>query len=503
MFKGLKHLKRLNFVKILDLAKVERQLIYGISIVLFIIANLLVSSFSFRYDASYGNAYTLSSSTKKVLKNLDDVVNIKFYVSSDIPTRLIPLKTDVVDLLNEYKKEGRGKMRTKILDPKKDLQALNEAKTAGIPELQFSQLEQDKYAVSSSFFGIALSYGDKKEILPQVTELDSLEYNLTAAIYKMTKKELVKIGIIGREEVFDPSQNPLASFIQTASKQFTIEYVDATVSATKKLDTSYKTLLVFDTGVKEFGSQEIEALKNYFTQKGKAIFFVDGVWVQDNLTTLPAKHNQSALLSEYGIKIQSNLALSTAAELVNFGNDQVSFLAPYPFWLKTGNFDLKSSYFSNIGQLTYPWVSSISLEKKGGMEAKPLVWSTKQSWEQKDSFVLSPQDVPQPQEKDLKQFIITAESKARNGAHIVVVPSSRFILDRYISRGSGNLEFVINLLNDMASDGALSGIRQRIVNFYPVPDLPEPEKDIFKYANILVLPMTFALFGILRLLKRR
>lgn len=492
-----KKIEKINFVKIFNLRQLKISVIGILAFGVFIIFNFIVSTISFiRYDFSFGKAYTLSSSTKKILKNLDDLVTIKFYVSSDLPTRLLPLRNETIDLLNEFKKTNKSRVNVKILDPKKDQKALSEARESGIPELQFSQLERDKYAVTTSYFGIVISYGDKKEILPQVTEIENLEYNLTASIYKLTKKEIVKIGILGyQDNLSSKESNSLSKFTSVIRQQYDLDSIDvSTKSAIKDIDPAYKTILIFADNGKEYDEQELKAIKSYLNNKGKAIFFVDGVWVKDDLTTEPAKHNLFSLFSDYGIKLNTNLVLSTSAELVNFGNNLVSFLSPYPFWVRTNVFnDKNSSYFSNIYQLTFPWVSSL----EGG---EPLVKTTKQSWEQKENYILNPQFIPSPDQKDLKEFIITAQSKDKK---IVVISSSRFLFDQFQSRTSGNIEFIINIINDYASDGALAGIRRRSVSFYPLPDLPENIKDIFKYGNIFVPSLMFGLFGMIRLLKRR
>jgi ABC-type uncharacterized transport system. len=83
---------KMTFTKIFKLEKVEKWVIVVLSFLVFFAANYLVSLFSFKIDLSFGKAYSLSSSTKKIIKNLDDVLNIKFFVSSDLPVRLLPLK---------------------------------------------------------------------------------------------------------------------------------------------------------------------------------------------------------------------------------------------------------------------------------------------------------------------------------------------------------------------------------------------------------------------------
>ena len=508
MFFKLKNIKKFNLVKFLRLNKAERQLIILVSLAIFVVFNFLLSPVSWRLDLSNGKAYTLSPSTKNILRNLDDIINIKFFVSSDLPTRFLPLKSDVIDFLNEYKNQSESKVVVKILDPKKDEQALNQAKEAGIPELQFSQIEQDKYAVSAVYFGIAVAYGEKKEIIPQATDLESLEYNLTAAIYKLTKKNLDKIAIVGKQESFDPAQDDLATLKKVLRQQFSLSFLDiSSESNVKKIDSTYKSVLIFDDNKKEFSSDEINEIRDYLNNKGTAVFFIDGVWVLDNLQTAEAKNNLFGLLRDWGVDVNKNLVLSGSAEMVNFGNNQVQFFSVYPFWIKTDQFNQKLGFFSNINQLTFPWVSSLGLISRNNIETTELVKSTQKSWTQDGSstggFVLDPQKIPQPNAETLKEFVVVAQAKSKQGGQVIVIPSSRFIQERYLSRSSSNLEFVLNILDNLASGGALSGIRQRAVNLYPLPELSERQKDIFKYLNILLLPGFFALFGLVKLTKRR
>ncbi|OGK18803.1 hypothetical protein A2866_02490 [Candidatus Roizmanbacteria bacterium RIFCSPHIGHO2_01_FULL_39_8] len=500
MLKLFKNSRRFNLVKFFHLEKFGKPALFAGAICLFFITNLLISPLSLRIDLSKGKAYTLSESTKRILRNLTGTATINYFVSSDLPTRLLPLKTEVLDLLEEYRKEGRGKVQIKVLDPKKDQNALKAAQESGIPELQLSQLEKDAYSVSTSYFGATISYGTKKEVLPQITDIGNLEYNLIAAVYKMARKDIPKIGFVGTENTFNLQGDNLASLRRVLQQQFEIESVNlATDSGTTEISPNLQTLLVFDTRSKEYDPYELDLLKGYLQKKGNAVFFVDGVWVTDSLTTEPARHNLFPLLADYGIQIEKNLVLSSAGELVNFGNDQFSFLIPYPFWVKTDNFDKNSSYFSNIPQLMFPWVSSVKINGR----TRDLIRTNAQSWSQAGEFTLNPQTIPQPQENSLKEFIISVQTSQQGKGTIVVIPSSRFVEERFLSNNSGNLEFVLNVVNDLSSGGALSGIRSRSVSFYPSPNLSEKPKDIFKYANILLLPLLFAVYGMVRLFKRR
>ncbi len=481
-----------------------KKIFFIILIIGLLAVNIAFSFFSLRLDLSKGRVYSLSTSSKKILKSLDKKLTINFYASSTLPTRLLPLKRDVYDLLKEYERNGRGKVEVKILDPEKDEKVKENAQKDGLHQLQFSQLEKDKYAITNAYFGIVLNYQDKKELIPQLSNLAGLEYNLSAKIYKLTKKELPKVLILGKNYDFNSQNDDLYTFKKIIRDQVNFELKEELGDDNLK---NYSTIILFDNNQKEFSNEEKNKLFDYLNNGGKILAFVDGVWVNESLFTEETKHNLFDFFKKTGITLNKNLILSTNAELVNFGNQSVQFIVPYPFWLKTNVFNEKSFYFNNVETATFPWASSLSLKNKKDWQTNPLVWSTPRSWEEKyatDSgvIVLNPQLISQPDPKKLKPFVLVAEAKNKNRGEIVLIPSTRFIQERYLSNRNNNLDLVLNILNEMASAGALSGISQRQVSFFMLPDLPETQKDLFKYANIILLPLVFGVVGGIKLYRR-
>ena len=129
--------------------------------------------------------------------------------------------------------------------------------------------------------------------------------------------------------------------------------------------------------------------------------------------------------------------------------------------------------------------------------------SSNRSWAQTNIFQLNPNAIPQPTLNDLKEYVLGALVKNKWGGEMVVIPSSRFPYEQYMSRGGGNLDFVLNAIDTFSSNGALSGIRSRVVSFYPLPDMPDNQKDIDKYTAILLFPLMWGLYGGIRLFKRK
>jgi len=488
----------------LNINRLKKQSLYILLIILFIVVNFLASFLKLRLDLSFGKAYTLSPSTRKIITKLKKPVKISFYVSSDLPARLIPLKTEISDTLDEYKKQGGKNIIFKTKDPKKDNKILEEVRKVGLQELRFSELEGNRYQTAAVFFGLVVDYRGKTEVINQATDIDNLEYNLTAAIYKLTRENTPKVAIIGEKNGFGSSNDPLLSLKKLLNKQFELSFFNFGSKKTEKIDKEIKTILVFDSNNKTYSDEEIKKIGDYLDQGGKGIFFLSGVWVDDQLATAPAKNNFSSFLSKWGVKLNKDLVLSGSSELVSFGMGGGSTIfTPYPFWVKAADFNRSKAYFSNVNQLTFPWVSSLKLSEKAGFKISPLVKTSARSWHQEGVFNLSPNSIPRPRRDSLQNFLIAAEAESENGGKIVVIPSSRFILQRYLGRDSSNLEFILNLVNDLASGGVLSGIRSRSVATYPLPDLNENQKDIFRYTNILILPFLFSIYGMVRLARRK
>ena len=224
---------------------------------------------------------------------------------------------------------------------------------------------------------------------------------------------------------------------------------------------------------------------------------------EQSLSILQADNNLNELTASYGAQIDYNLVLSASAEYVNFGSATSQFLAAYPFWIRANSFDSNSGLFTNIQFVTFPWVSSLTLKKVNGITTEPLILSSTRSWIQKGTFSLDPNTIPQPNQNDLKQYVLGALLKNKTGGEMIVIPSSRFPLQQYMSNGGGNLDFVLNAIDLMSSNGALSGIRSRAVSFYPLPDIPDTQKDIYKYTAILLFPLLWGIYGTIRLMRRK
>lgn len=520
--KKLPSLPKLNLSQLLGLVNQNRNTIFLLGAVIVVILNVVIQPFALRLDFSKNQANTLSSSTKKLLRNLDQNVTFTFYQSADLPTRLQPIKQDVQDLLNEYRRESQGKITVEVKDPKTDEKAREYAIQSGITELKFSQMDQDKFNVSTGYFGLLVNVGEQKRAIPQLNDLANLEYNITSGIYSLVRTDTAKIAVVNSMPSFDMQQrgDPLGVIKEVLQQQYVIESLEFSqpqsvptpgeemeISPTpdlKEIDASIKTILLVADQGRQYSSEDIARLNKYIKNKGNVIAFIDGISINEQvLATEEAKHNLFGFSESYGITVNKDLVLSASAELVNFGDQVQSLFLPYPYWFKTNSFDTNTGLFSNVNFLTYPWASSLTVNNKSGFSVEEIIKTSSQSYRETGTFILDPQRIASFEPQSFSQLTIGAISSVDDGGKLMVIPSTRFVQTQYLSRESGNINFILNAVNDYASAGALSGIRQRSVQLYPLPELSNSSKDIFKYANMLLLPAIFALGGAFYLLKRK
>ena len=92
----------------------------------FVALNFLVSQKSLYLDLTEEKIYTTSQATKDILKNLGKDVSVNFYISKDLPIDLFNVKTQVVDLMNQYQDLGGSKLKISYNEPENNEETVNQ-----------------------------------------------------------------------------------------------------------------------------------------------------------------------------------------------------------------------------------------------------------------------------------------------------------------------------------------------------------------------------------------
>src|SRR5205807_6635254 len=130
-------------------------------------------------------------------------------------------RRDVDDLLRDYRTAGRGKVKLVIQDPAADSAARQEARTSGIPPVQFNVLGQGELQVKEGYLGVAVRYADAVKTIPFVQQTNDLEYRLTSDIRALTHPQRPTIAFA---EITDAAAAPGQRSFEALREQLAANY---------------------------------------------------------------------------------------------------------------------------------------------------------------------------------------------------------------------------------------------------------------------------------------
>jgi ABC-2 type transport system permease protein len=152
-----------------------------------------------RADLTAQKEYSLSSTTRELVHNLQEPLLMRGYFSERTHSLLAPLVPAIRDLMREYEARSGGKVQVEIVDPQQDEEIEAEANQAyGIRPTPFRIAERYESGIVNSYFDVLVRYGDQFvtlgfdeliEIEPRGANdfdvrLRNLEYDLTRSIKK-------------------------------------------------------------------------------------------------------------------------------------------------------------------------------------------------------------------------------------------------------------------------------------------------------------------------------
>jgi len=504
------------------LNKIKKKLDFSITLAILIgiivVSNFFSYQLFYRLDITQNKDYSISKVSKKTAGSLDDIVSIKAYFSSNLPSQYLNLKQEVGDILGEYRNYSNGKIGVQFIDPKTDQETERELYMQGIPALQFNVLEKDKYQAIKGYMGILVSYGDKSEAIPAVQDTSNLEYQITTAIKKVTTDDIAKIGYLASHDT-----NSLESEMSLASQKLKELYAVESVSLEDGVVPADVKTLIIAGPEKSFSDKELKLLNKFVMNGGKLLVLVDMVKVDKGLIAAANETNINSLLEKYGMKVNKDLVLDVKSGVASFSQGFFTFSTNYPFWPKVekGGFDEENASVANLESVVFPWASSVEAqnEKLGeGAVISLLANTTPNAWRQTDNFDISPQgniapagerkrftialmaagklDSAYPDEKDVPKQV--------EGGRIIVVGDSDFAVDNFVQNNSDNLVMFQNLVDSLSLDSDLINIRSKGVTSRPIQeDLAEATKAVIRYGNIFGVTIIVIAIGMFRYYLRR
>jgi len=525
----------------------SRKLQYGTSsivIVLIVLGILAVVNFMstrhfVRADLTEGKDFTISDSTKKVLSKLDDIININVYFSKNLPPYLVNLERQVKDILDEYKAFARGNLMVEFIDPASDQALEQKVRFMGIPQAQLNIIEKDKAEVVNVYLGMAVMYEDRKEVIPVVQNVMTLEYDLTSAITKVKRSEAKTVGLLTGHGEYNTEED-YEGVRSSLERQYRVVNVD--ISDGKKVPQDVNTLIV--GGPKEkLSERDKYEIDQFLMRGGRIIFLMDPVDLERRgLMATEIDSNLNDMLEHYGVKLGRSLVVDGRSNSnASFSSGFVQYSLPYPFWprITKQQFAEDSPMVNQLENLVLPWAGPVELvsskvetgseessEDTGKLRGIELFKSSQYSWTKGKPFNLSPQQrfmptgdmksyplavavsgkfksfyaekgVPEPEEpgEGSSEAEPSEESSTEETipespeTQIVVVGNARFVTNNFLGRSRANIDLI--------------GIRSRFVTDRPLKETSEGSKLLVRIINIGGASLLVIAFGLTRFIFKR
>ncbi|HUL01948.1 MAG TPA: Gldg family protein [Gemmatimonadales bacterium] len=470
-----------------------------------VVLNLFGRRIGGRLDLTPGHAYTLSDGTRRILSNLNDLVTLRLFASAELPPEVAYLKRDVDDLLRDYRGAGRGKVRLVVQDPSADTAALRDARSFGIPAVQFNVVGRAELQVKEGYLGIAVQYAEGVKTIPFVRESNDLEYRLTSAIRALTRKDKPVVGLV---TVGDRSASARNRTFQSMQEQLEQNYTVRTVTLPGDSATLKELRVLTIVGAPDtVTAPEVARLAAFLDSGGGILLMAGGMSLSAEAPFATARAVPwNDVLQPYGVSIRSDMVYDLQSNAqVSMPTQFGQVLLSYPLFVRAPS-TKASPINAEVEAVLVPWASTIDTSKAAPHVVTPLLTTSRAAGVHETTMMLSP---TQPFSRDsLARRLLAvqvdggAATPARRG-RLVVVGSADFAGDRYARNGEAGLVFVQNAVDWLAQDEALIAIRSKDRTPPPFVFSSSILRELVRYGNMIGIPLLLVAAGGLRLWRRR
>lgn len=531
----------------------------GIAIVL----NVIASQYPMPIDLTENKIYTLSDASVKAVRDLDEPVVVKAFVSPDMPPPFHNLSQNLNDLLADYAAASGGKLTYQVIQPSsEDVEAEEAAQGYGIQKVGIGSETEDEVSLRAVYKGVAFVKGDSIEVIDDLRttgnpEFDNFEYDFTKALLNLSNVDSRTLAFVS--SLGGPAANP--QFVQGVEPVFQqlygelikVETVD--LSAATTVPDHINGLVILNADQPASDAQKF-ALDHFVQRGGSLGIFQSATGVDQQIAQqmmqqmgpnaripdirTPLNHGLDDLVRHYGIEMRKDLVLDrknavTGMILTQQGLARVS----YPATFLMTEIDRTLPFMRSISAIAMPAPASLlvtaAARESEEYEAVELIQTSEtavrrpsppNSLNYQDLVDVKETEEPGPftvaaalqgklpsyyESNPLPEGVSESDMVAEvsDRSRVLVVANADFLQpnpqigfnQQYAGLGG---QFFINSLEWLVQDNALTEIRGKSMPRL-VGEVPKEQQRRIQYFNILFVPLFFAVFGwtVMQLRKRR
>ncbi len=324
-----------------------------------ILLNFIVSFVLLRIDMTSEGRYTITEQSESLLENLEDELYIKIYLDGDdLPIGFKRMKSSLSDLLEEFKVYASNDINYIFINPSENpnkeirFSLYKQLFEKGLVPIESQETTDEGKTMQKMVFpGLVVVYKGKEmgvnllkndpRYKPDGEEninnsVQSMEYELTNAIRKLTKGEKPEIAFLeGHGEL---SEYQVLDITNTLSEYYEVKR--GVIGGTYGILDNFKAVIIAGSTTK-FSENDKFVVDQYIMKGGKVLWLVDGVHINmDSLkyspTTIamPLNLNLDDLLFRYGVRLNPGMLQDAQCAKIGMarrGPDGQSKISLYPW----------------------------------------------------------------------------------------------------------------------------------------------------------------------------
>lgn len=377
--------------------KRSQLLSFTITLIVIVAVNVIGSFVYTRFDLTSEKRYTLSDTSKEILRNLDDYVYFRIYLEGEFPAGFKKLRKETKEMLDEFRAYSKY-IDYDFINPSESNDAAERSETykllyqSGLNPTELS-IQTKEGAQQIVIWPCALvSYQEKELPLDLLdTQLGkssqealnnsarNLEYKFISAIKDLSQRKKPNIafieghGELNENEVYDITRSLQKKY---SVKRITIdEQITALNGRTETADSSIKIgsnyeAIIIAKPTKPFSEKDKFIIDQYIMRGGKVLWLIDPVFAtMDSLQAAESTMGNSLNINlddmffKYGLKLNKDLLLDYNSAAIALrtgqmgGQAQIEYFRWYYFPLLNAASD--NNIVKNINPVKADFVSSI------------------------------------------------------------------------------------------------------------------------------------------------
>ncbi len=508
-----------------------------LTVLIVVLANVYASKHFTRIDLSKDRLYSLDEASKGIVKRLDRPLVVKVYITPGLEAPYNNHAQIVADKLEEYRVYAGGQMTISTVDPSMDPKAAEEATRYGIGQLEYTVRKQDRAELRKIWMGMVLLYGDRQEVLPALTDLTSLEYDLSSALHRLQIKVADRKSIgwtLGHGEPdYTKEQGPVRGIVEQLAKKYEVGPV--TLGGPGGIPEEVDALLIVGPQ-QPISDRGLYQLDQFVMRGGALAVFLTST--RPDMRTLRATTVISGLgplLGHFGIRANRDVIIDRVENgQLRFPVRQAGKLAlrdiNHPAIVKSSALSRTSPLTAGLDSMIFPFASSLAIgdpipgvtydalarsgpasgsiptlnaldpallrdvqpdEKRGPFDILVSATGSFRSFFETRSVPTPDADAPVPEEPVEEPALIVEGASTR----LVVAGSADFI--------ANNAAFMLNLVDWLVQDEALIGIRSKITALPALAVTTPEEQNGWRAFHLLMGPALLLAWGGWRQLRLR